>query len=415
MSGRRTWMLAGLAVVLVAAGAVWLALEVVPTGELVSEDQAGSEAPGPSSTTAPPGPTSSGSAPASVVTTGDADFDAVMADLVAFVEAERGLAFVDPVAVEVADDEEFSARLLEDFDEDVEEIEESDGTLTALGLIGPDVDLVGELRSFYDVGVLGFYDPETDELVVRGTDPTLYTQQTIVHELVHALDDQHHDLDRPELDDAPDESSLGFASLVEGNARRVDEAWEADLSADDQAELLDEEYAYAAEAGLDFGTFPMVLIELVQAPYELGPLLVEEILEEEGPEGLEAAFASPPVTSEQVIHPDSYLAGETAREMAAPPAEGEVTDEGVFGELVLRIMLEGPLSSADARRASEGWGGDWYVSWREGDRSCVRADFAGDRPEDREELLAGLRSWAEGHPDATVESVDGLVRLTSCG
>ncbi len=387
-AGRSAWIVAGAAVLIAVVAGAWYGLRDVRTGELSAEAPGSSSVPGPD-----PEPD-----PETVVQTGDAEFDSVVAELAAYVEAERGLSFVEPVEVEVADDEEFSARLLEDFDEESEDIQLTDQALTALGLIRPEVDLVAELRAFYDVGVLGFYDAETDELVVRGTDPTLYTQQTIVHELVHALDDQHHDLDRPELDDAPDESSFGFAALVEGNARRVEEAWEAGLSADEQDRLLEEEYAYPAEAGLDFSDFPLVLVELVQAPYELGQPLVEEVLEESGPAGLEDAFAAPPVTSEQVIHPDTFLAGEAARDVAPPPADGEVTDEGVFGELVLRLLLEGPLPSAEARRASAGWGGDWYVMWREGDRACIRADFAGDGPEDREELLEGLSTWAEEHP-----------------
>lgn len=396
---------AGLAVVVLIA-LVWLGLRGLETGEL------NAEAPGSSSVPESPG---TGSVAEPVVQTGDADFDAVVAELAGFVEAERGLAFVDPVEVEVADDDEFSARLLEDFDEEVDDLEKTDAALTALGLLPPEVDLEEELRAFYDVGVLGFYDPETDELVVRGTDPTLYTQQTIAHELVHALDDQHHDLDRPELDDAPDESSLGFAALVEGDARRVEAAWEEELSPEDLVRLSEEEYGYAAEAGLDFGAFPLVLVDLVQAPYVLGEPLVAEILDDGGEAGLEEAFAEPPVTSEQVIHPEAYLEGETAVEVAPPPAEGEVTDEGVFGELVLRLLLEGPLSSAEARTASEGWGGDSYVVWRDGDRSCLRVDFAADRPEDHDELLDALITWAEQEPEADIESVDDLVRLTSCG
>ena len=75
------------------------------------------------------------------------------------------------------------------------------------------------------MGVVGFYDPETDELVVRGAALTPYVRTTIAHELVHALDDQHLDLDRPEYDEADDEIGFGFSSVVEGNARRVENAY----------------------------------------------------------------------------------------------------------------------------------------------------------------------------------------------
>ena len=97
--------------------------------------------------------------------------------------------------------------------------------LEGLGLVEPDADLVESMRSLLGVGVVGFYDPETDELVVRGAALTPYVRTTIAHELIHALDDQHLDLDRPEYDEADDEVGFGFSSVVEGNARRIEDAY----------------------------------------------------------------------------------------------------------------------------------------------------------------------------------------------
>src|SRR5690606_29911138 len=112
-------------------------------------------------------------------------------EISAFVEEARGLEFREPVDVELAAGEEFEQRLLEDFDEDVEELEATGTLLTAFGLIDPSVDVVEAMRSLLGGGVVGFYDPETEELVVRGDDVTPYVRTTIAHELVHALDDQH--------------------------------------------------------------------------------------------------------------------------------------------------------------------------------------------------------------------------------
>jgi len=81
--------------------------------------------------------------------------------------------------------------------------------------------VVQEERTLLTAGVVGFYDPETKQLVVRGTDTTPFTRRVLAHELTHALDDQHFDLNRQQLDKADDETGFGFSALVEGNARRV--------------------------------------------------------------------------------------------------------------------------------------------------------------------------------------------------
>src|SRR5690606_24383575 len=115
------------------------------------------------------------------------ELEALVEELQAFVADARGLEFLEPVEVELADGDAFQSRLLEDFEEDADEIAQVEVFYKALGLLDPGADLLEELRAIYSAGVLGFYDPETDELVVRGTALTPYVRKTIVHELVHAL------------------------------------------------------------------------------------------------------------------------------------------------------------------------------------------------------------------------------------
>jgi hypothetical protein len=153
------------------------------------------------------------------------DVEAVIADIEEFVAAERGLPFIREVTVELEDDAAFEARLLEDFEEDTDEIVTTGLVLEALGLIEPGTDLVAALRSLLGAGVVGFYDTETDELVVRGTEASPYVRTVIAHELTHALDDQHFELDRPAIDEAEDESGFGFTGLVEGSASVVEQAY----------------------------------------------------------------------------------------------------------------------------------------------------------------------------------------------
>ena len=126
-------------------------------------------------------------------------------------------------------------------------------------------------------------------------------------------------------------------------------------------------------------------------------------------------FQSPPRTSEQVIDTEKLFAGEGAVAVAAPPADGAVLDEGMFGELVLRLVLEQVLGQGRVTRAATGWGGDHYVVWQQGDDYCLRVDFATDTADDLTELQRALTDTAEELPNAQVEQPQpDLVRLTSC-
>jgi hypothetical protein len=345
----------------------------------------------------------------------DPDFTAMVVELQNFVEDERGLEFKDDVVVELLSDDEFVERLLTDFDEDREELEQNARILQTIGLVEPGTDLAAALESLLGAGVLGFYDPETDELVVRGDDTNEYVKQTIVHELTHALDDQWYELDRPELEDATDESAFAFSAVVEGNGRTVEEAYEDSLNEDELEELLVEELRFGAEADIDPRAIPPVLIDSLLAPYELGEAFLGEVTDELGVEGLDEAFESPPPTSKEIMQPDVYLDGFAATPVAAPPSDGEVVDEGMFGQFTLEMVLDQAVSSKEAKSMATAWEGDAYVVWEADGQTCLRSDFAFTDGTDADDLVDTLTDWATELPDAEVEVLDsGLVRLTSC-
>ena len=349
-------------------------------------------------------------------TISEADFLALVDRLQAYVATARGLEFTSDVAVELADDAEFESRLLADFEDDADDIAKAEVFYRALGLLDQDKNLLDELRAIYSAGVLGFYDAETNELVVRGTSASPYVQQTIVHELVHALDDQRFELDRPQYDDRKDEISSGFSAVVEGNARRVENQWLSEQPSDFRAEAKAEEDAFGA--GIDLSAFPEILLFQIGAPYQFGEVFVGELLRNGGERAIDAAITDPPDTSEQFLFPATYLDRQPRVEVPVPPADGTVVDDGVVGALFLfglLTMSDSPVNQSDAFRAVEGWGGDWAVTWTAGDADCIRADFVGDTADDTDEIEAALSLWAEKSGSAQVSTVDGRVRFESCG
>ncbi len=409
---RRRWLGIAGAVVIVgllaaSVAAAWTSVDEAdtdplaarPTGDAPEDDGSSGDAPPPASA---------------------AEVRAAVDEISAFVEAERGLAFTEPVDVELAGEGEFQRRLLEDFDEGVDELRETEVLLQAFGLVEPDVDLVEAMRALLGAGVVGFYDPETDELVVRGTALTPYVRTTIAHELTHALDDQRFDLDRPEYDDAADEIDFGFSALVEGNARRVEDAYLAGLSDEEQLDAAAEELSLGG--GLDLGDVPLVLVDLISAPYGLGQDFVVQLMDDGGQEALDAAFGAPPRTSEQVIDPASYEAGEGGIEVPVPAVPGPIVDEGVAGQFLIQVVLADGLDAGRAREAATGWGGDSVVAWRDGQRPCATLAAVGDDPDETAELRGAFEDWAAEQgfggtgPDVTIApNGDGPVTVQTCG
>ncbi len=331
--------------------------------------------------------------------------------LEAFVEQHRGLHYSRPVKVELLDDAAFRARLRALANDDNDELMRTGRVLTALGLLEPGVDLVKARDTLLSGAVIGLYDAKTGDLLVRGGQLNPFVRTTLSHELTHAAQDQAFHIDRPELDKRDDEASLGFSAVLEGDANRIEEEYRNSLSKAEQRQAAKGEAQAAGST--NYATIPPVLFQFLAFPYSRGRLLVDALIRAGGQARLDAAFKDPPTTSEQVLHPERFLAGEGPKKVADPAADGAVLDKGTMGEFVLQLMLQTAVSTADADKDAAGWGGDRYVAWDRGDKTCARVSFTMDSAADLQELRDGLSRWAAKQPDATITGTEPLT-LTTC-
>jgi hypothetical protein len=335
---------------------------------------------------------------------GAASIQSSLPRLSAFVERERGLRFRRPLRVTVLAGPAFEAALVASGAPDPTEIETTQALLRALGLLRPGQDLRRIVADADREGALGFYSAEERELVVRGGGgATPLVRRTLVHELTHALDDQHFGLER---DFDSDEAATGWESLIEGSAVRIERRYVESLSSAEQREIRSAEQAQLESRG---DVPPLVELSL-GFPYVYGPELVERLLRSGGRTRLDAAFASPPVSSEQVIDPSRYLLGDRPLAVPRPAPDGPVFDEGEVGQLLLTLLLQSRLDEATALEAAAGWGGDRYVAWRQHAATCIRMAFVMDTPADSRELRAAFSEWTTRRPGATASGTS----LTTC-
>jgi len=320
----------------------------------------------------------------------------VLPELIAFVERERGHRFRSAPAVEALAADAFDARVQASLEGEREEIATEQVTASALGLIAADVDLFDVYERLLAGSVLGFYDPPTEKLYVKGEAITPLRRAVLVHELTHALDDQYFDLERRQaMNDRPDESAFGFLSLIEGSAKRVESAYRKSLTNAERTAIGAEELKIAG--GIDLLSFPISVVLLQQIPYTAGEVLAEHLVAAGGLELLDRSFRLPPATSEQVLDATRYDRREVAVALTQPGADGDAVDRGAFGAVDLQVTLIGSdlLGALDALPEPKGWGGGSYVSWKAADaRACIRFRVVGDTVGDTDRLRRDLGEWA---------------------
>ena len=352
------------------------------------------------------------------------EWDERVVDLVAFVEDERGLRFDHPVAVDFLTPAQYSERTRIDESElsreDRQLIEDGSAPLRALGLVPVSFDALESANELSDTGTFAYYDPLRERITVRGTEMTTDLRVTLAHELVHVLQDQHFDLDAMLDDGDPTADRLsGYLALIEGDATRIEEAYVGSLSDDDRATYLDAIGRASGEAEEQLGDIPGVLMAMQGAPYALGPSLVELIAAEGGNDAVDDAFADPPASTEHIVDPRSYFAGDSADEVTAPavPTGGDqIGEDDRVGALPLFLLLSERIDPLDALSAADGWGGDAYVVYDRGGTACVDLAVQGDSARDGEELLRAFEAWvAAGPPGAAQVRSDGdLALVTAC-
>lgn len=329
-----------------------------------------------------------------------------------YVEKETSVPFKGAVPVVALDNNAFGARLnAVRLDPAMERARRAEGMLKALGIIEPGVNLAEQVKRLSTGSVTAFYDVKANELVIRNGQLTPFILKTIVHEMVRANYDQAFELDRPNLAMPTDETGVAWDSLVEGTASRIETRFVAALPDKDKQSVQAEQQRLAGQLPKDLPDYVLVQYAF---PFGSGPRFAEALMGNGGAGKVNGAFQAPPATTEQIIHPEKFLAGEGPKPIADPTADGAVVRSGSLGQLMISLMLAQVLDPGDAESAADGWGADRYVTWQNGGQTCVRLAITTDTPEKATELGQALTDWAADTPGATV-SGQGPFTVTRCG
>ncbi|MBI2920050.1 MAG: hypothetical protein HYY18_03075 [Planctomycetes bacterium] len=268
----------------------------------------------------------------------------------------------------------------------------------------------------YDQGTIRLFDAEASDA-------------QLVHEMTHALQDQNFAWDSQAEQASGLDAMIAFQSLVEGDAELVERSFvdpDSLKDADALARLLRwETEVEEAAARANVLTVPAVFSRSQTFWYTRGEEFVFELHRKGGWAAVNRAWGSPPETTEQVLHPEKYLAREHPVRLDTSGLEAALIADGwairyasTAGELLVEIWLEQrsprPLDVAACFKAAAGWGGDRAIlAERRKDRLGIWVT-TWDTPEDAAEFFAAARRNLRGD-DLGEDTADRAVRDASDG
>jgi hypothetical protein len=268
--------------------------------------------------------------------------------------------------------------------------------MKALGLIPKSLDLKETMLKIYAEEIAAFYDPKTKTMhLIKEPEAKMKqapsflerllgkksgfdkdeNKTVIAHELTHALADQNYDLDAMSRQiKGDDDRDLAFSALVEGEATLMMLGaqmgdWEGRQTAAMPSAQLDRTFSLlmpfmGLAGGQAMRQAPPVFGDLLLFPYLRGLVFCSRLTNDGGWAALDDAYKSPPLSTEQVLHPEKFRAKPDVP-MAidfgtfdAPNGWKEAT-RNVAGEFQISVLLR----RFNGKTAAAGWDGDSFVAF----------------------------------------------------
>jgi len=274
-------------------------------------------------------------------------------------------------------------------DKDAKRMQREEIVLKKFGLLDRDFQLQPFLVSLLKEQIAGYYDNKTKTVNLLDWVSPEEQKPVMAHELTHALQDQHTDLDRwePEEPDsisrnvtednerlAIDERDTARDAVLEGQAMAV--YLDYTLKPSGKSLLTSPDVMRTPKEDLDssgsspiMDRAPLLLQQSLLFPYRDGLGFEQRLLKDKG---AQYAFAGvldrPPSTSYEIMNPTAYERKATVPLLQMPDVHGlldadyQPYDIGVMGELDVRILTELFAGPDVAAMLTPQWKGGLYYA-----------------------------------------------------
>ncbi|OAQ53525.1 hypothetical protein HTG_08580 [Natrinema mahii] len=300
-------------------------------------------------------------------------------------------------------------------------------------LVDGETDVDRAFDDLYADSVQGYYVNDRIVIVADDADVIRIDRRTLVHELTHALQDQHFGIGRESetIDGLRAENGL-----LEGEAGYVPDRYDRRCGAAWQC-LPDPQPTAASGEALTRRPFNAGLFLSIYAPYAAGPPFVADLHDRGGWDTIDRAHDDPPRSTAQVLHPERYPEtapvavelGDRSSDGWEPVSEGGEPRTETIGEATLFATLwangvvDRPLTRGAGERspynythpATAGWVGDGLQVYRatdDADRTGHVWRLAWDSSADASEFADAYRRLLENRGAERVRTAgDGIYRI----
>jgi hypothetical protein len=304
-----------------------------------------------------------------------------------------------------------------------EQTDDTSIVLVALGLIRPNYDLLTNVLNSLTDSVGGFYLHEINQVYIIGYRFTAIEKFIYAHEFDHALVDQHYNLGALNLYpycEGNEDRCKAIQALVEGDANLLMTQWLTQVATATEYETILNYHPPVRT--LSEQNPPPFAKRNGEFPYDQGLTFVDELFAQGGWSRVNQAYSNLPTSTEQILHPEKYFAGEAPLNVSSVSLGGVLTDpwrlvrNNTLGEWMTYLILgysvdsSAQVSELDAVRASEGWGGDNYQVYHneETGDTALAVHWKWDTAADEDEFTDIMRLYLEERfSGGVVESTSG--------
>jgi len=241
-----------------------------------------------------------------------------------------------------------------------EEVRAEELTLKKFGLVPADFDLAKTTVDLLTEQAAAFYDYDKKKLFITDSTPSDTQEPVLAHELSHALADQNYNLGRfIRQGRKSDDGATARLAVMEGQATWLMSeflARKTGQSLKDSPSLV-AMMSNLSEGGGQYPVFdssPLYERTTLVFPYTKGMLFQNALFQRDGVAAFGEVFRKPPLSTQQIIHPDKYFSGTQPTQPALPdphlPHGYKGLVGGSLGELEHGILIE---QFAGKERAAE--------------------------------------------------------------
>jgi hypothetical protein len=306
------------------------------------------------------------------VATSPTDFAQAADEVLQDMSEITGLSLVTPLKKTLRSREEIRAYVIRQMneDKDVAQRYADEKAAEAFGLLPKNFNLDSFMVELLTEQIAGLYDPKAHEFYIANWIPLEDQRMVMAHELTHALQDQHFQIEswlkaaRPN-----DDAELAREAFLEGSAMAamVDYLLQGTgKSLNNMPEFDPSILTGDLSSSPSLQKAPPFIKDTLVFPYFAGMTFTAAALKPAGWSAVGKVFSNPPASTQQIMHPNLYKSGHAADPVTLPAIDGNLgkqwkkLDENLMGEFGWLEVLKQFLGDQRAKPLAAGWDGDRY-------------------------------------------------------